>query len=276
MTQHLIYKSNRLVEASFRLTLLEQQIVLFAIHRARESQTGYDPLAKCEIRVSDFASFYGIQDTSNLYRLLKDALNSLFQREVSFDYVERDTDKHITFKTRWISGQMYSDGLGYLALYFTPHVVPYLTDLVSEFTRYDLKNIAQLSNVHAVRIYELAKQFETIKSRDIDLASFKRMLQLDDKYSSFAELKRRVLEPAIKQINTHTDLRLSFDVARQHRAVSSIHFKIGKARAKPVQPRLFTSKVLTEVTPLNSTAEATREASVAAIQAKADAAKAVS
>ena len=38
--QEMVTKSNRLVEASYRLTLVEQQLVLYAICRSREEQRG--------------------------------------------------------------------------------------------------------------------------------------------------------------------------------------------------------------------------------------------
>ncbi|MQT50325.1 RepB family plasmid replication initiator protein, partial [Pseudomonas helleri] len=38
-----VVKSNRLVEASYRLNLVEQQIILFAISRSRDEQLGLSP-----------------------------------------------------------------------------------------------------------------------------------------------------------------------------------------------------------------------------------------
>ena len=51
----LVVKSNRLVKASFRITLAEQRIILLAIVEARETQTGLSEATLLEIRASDFA-----------------------------------------------------------------------------------------------------------------------------------------------------------------------------------------------------------------------------
>lgn len=40
LKNELVVKSNRLIEASYRLTLNEQRIILYAICRCREEQTG--------------------------------------------------------------------------------------------------------------------------------------------------------------------------------------------------------------------------------------------
>lgn len=275
-----VIKSNYLVEASYRLSLLEQRVVLYAIAQSRDVEStdlGYrfGISSKCEIRVQDFADMYGLS-RNDLYETLRSTVNDLFQREVSMDYVDQVSGQRVTLKTRWITSQMYSDGLGYLAFSFAPEVLPYLSNLKGSFTKYDLEAIAHLSSGYAVRLYELFKQYQVIGSREILLSDLRQILQIDDRYPLFSDLKKRVLDPAVKQINASTDLSVSFSTSRRDRKISLLRFKIGKARAKPVQPRLFTSKVLTEVKPLHSSAQATLEASLAAIQAKADAAKAVS
>jgi hypothetical protein len=55
----LVVQSNRLVEASYRLTLIEQQIILFAICRAREEQLGLSADTLVTISAKDFSAMWG-------------------------------------------------------------------------------------------------------------------------------------------------------------------------------------------------------------------------
>jgi len=70
----LVVKSNRLVEASYRMTLVEQQIILFAICRAREEQRGLSPEDPVTIAAKDFARMFGTEEGS-VYGQLKSAMN---------------------------------------------------------------------------------------------------------------------------------------------------------------------------------------------------------
>lgn len=276
LNTHVVAKSNRLVEAGYRLTMREQQLVLFACHRVQYSGKGLDPLSQCVIDVNDFAEFFGLDNSHSIYDELRECIDGLFKREVTIYDTHPETGERLVITSRWIDTKVRSHDSQYLAIRFAHEVRPYLTNLSGQFTKYDLKQVSAFTSVYAVRLYELLKQYFSIGSREITVADLRNMFQLQGKYSLFSDFRKNVLEPAVKQINQLTDLRVSYVTKRSKRQISSIHFKIGKARAKPVQPRLFSSKVLTEVTPLNPTAQATLEASLAAIQAKADAAKAVS
>ena len=61
--KELVVKSNRLVEASYRLTLVEQKIILFAICRAREEQRGLTADTPVTITAKDFAAQFGTNET---------------------------------------------------------------------------------------------------------------------------------------------------------------------------------------------------------------------
>ena len=82
----LVVKSNRLVEASYRLGLIEQRIILAAIVEARESQTGLRE-GHVSLEVSRFVKLFNMRDDS-AYGQLKEALDNLYQRSVTI------TDTH--------------------------------------------------------------------------------------------------------------------------------------------------------------------------------------
>src|SRR5712692_5137130 len=76
--QVIVVKSNKLIEASYRLDLIEQRIILAAIVRARETQTGLgDGFITLEAR--RFGKIFGMEEGS-VYGQLKDAMDTLFNR----------------------------------------------------------------------------------------------------------------------------------------------------------------------------------------------------
>ncbi|MQU09657.1 RepB family plasmid replication initiator protein, partial [Pseudomonas helleri] len=87
-----VVKSNRLVEASYRLNLVEQQIILFAISRSRDEQLGLSPDKPVTIAASDFAQAFGTNETK-VYGQLKEAMGDLFDRSVTIYDTDPDTGK---------------------------------------------------------------------------------------------------------------------------------------------------------------------------------------
>lgn len=55
----------------------------------------------------------------------------------------------------------------------TNEVMPYLTQLKGQFTKYQLKNIAYFNSVHSIRIYELITQYRSVGNREISVEELK-------------------------------------------------------------------------------------------------------
>jgi plasmid replication initiation protein len=86
-----VAKSNRLVEAAYRMTLVEQRIILLAASLARKTGKGLSPFDFVTISVSDYLEFFG--DADNAYRQLKEAAYTLFSREFTLYDKDPETGK---------------------------------------------------------------------------------------------------------------------------------------------------------------------------------------
>ena len=228
--ENIVVKSNRLVEASYRLTLVEQQMILFAICRAREEQRGLSADSWLTIDANDFAEMFGT-DPKNAYRQLIDAAKTLYDRSVTLYDNVGDARK---IETRWIAAKAQIDARGQVQLIFSPLVIPYITRLESEFTAYRLEKIGHLSSVHAVRLYELLLQYLKLKTREFEVIQLKKMLGLESEYSDIVNFKKWVIDVATQQINAHTDITTSYTQRKTGRNVTHLNFKID---AKEVIPK---------------------------------------
>jgi plasmid replication initiation protein len=178
-------------------------------------------------------------------------MDTLFDREITIDHKHPETGEPVKTTTLWISSKTYSDGLGYLAVRFAPLVIPFITRLSADhpYTPTDLKLIGKLTSGYAIRIYELAKQYQTIGVRTITIAELRKIFDLKDEYEDFANLRRRVIDPAIKQINQFTDIKIGtkdelYKQNRRNRKIDSITFKISSAKAKLIKQNALPSKTL--------------------------------
>jgi plasmid replication initiation protein len=220
----LVVKSNRLIEASYRLSMVEQQLLLMAIAQSRIDGVVLSSDKPVTIKVVDFVAMFG-SDRSHAYKQLRDALDSLFDRYVFFNDVDGDGEPW-SHKMRWISRYSYADGIGSIKIIFSADVIPYLTKLEEEFTVYRIQQIGNLRSVYAVRMYELLLQFKSTGIRYFEIKKLRDILGLIDEYQLFANLKAKVLDVAVSQINEHTDIKVKYETRKTGRKITHLDFKI--------------------------------------------------
>ena len=223
----LVVKSNRLVEASYRLGLNEQRIILYAICRCREEQKGLFPDLPVTITADAFMKQFPSVDKSNVYGQLKEAMNALYNRSVTIHDTDPTTKKARVRETRWISEKAYIDGAGHVQIVFTPEVIKYITRLEVEFTSYQLEKVGHMTSAHAVRIYELLTQHRDIGTRTLNLAWLRDVLQIEPgEYKLTANFINRIIEPSVDQINKHSDITVGYKPKKTGRAITDFVFKI--------------------------------------------------
>jgi plasmid replication initiation protein len=221
----LVVKSNKIIEASYRLTLIEQQLILFAICHVRKTKAGLSCETPVVISAKDFAAQFGT-NTDRVYSQIKEALVTLYARSINFHDIDPKTGSERVNDTRWISDKSYLDGQGQIQLTFSRMVIPYITRLEKEFTSYRLEKIGKLSSAHAVRLYELLVQYLSIGSRTVEVDWLKQRLQLLDEYKAVGDFKKRVIDNSVSQINEHTDINVKYTQRKTGRVVTHLFLRL--------------------------------------------------
>ena len=235
----LVVKSNRLIEASYRLGLNEQRIILYAICRCREEQKGLFPDLPITITADSFLKQFPSVEKGSVYGQLKEAMNALYSRSVTIHDTDPATKKARVRETRWLSEKAYIDGAGHIQIVFTPEVIKYITRLEAEFTSYQLEKVGRMTSAHAIRIYELLAQHREVGNRMLNLKWLRETLQIaPDEYKLTADFVRKVIEVAVKQINDHSDLTVGYKPVKTGRAITDFAFKIKVKDAKPKRQTL--------------------------------------
>jgi len=220
----LVVKDNALINASYNLDLVEQRLVLLAIVEARESGRGINANDPLEVHADSYINQFGVH-RNTAYQALKDACKDLFARQ--FSYQEKKANGNIrNVMSRWVSQIAYNDNEATVDLIFAPAVVPFITRLEEQFTKYELQQVSSLSSAYAIRLYELLIQWRSAgKTPIIELQEFRKKLGvLDNEYLRMAHLKERVLELSIKQINEHTDICVKYEQHKRGRSISGFSF----------------------------------------------------
>ena len=239
MKNSLVVKNNALINASYNLELTEQRLMLLAIINARETGQGITADSKLEIRAIDYAKHFNVSIDAS-YKALKEAVNNLFNRQFSYTAEYKRTGKTGIVRSRWVSRVFYVDELAILEITFAPDVVPLITRLEQHFTSYQLEQVSHLSSKYAIRLYELLIAWRDIgKTPQLSLAEFRAKIGVEDtEYTAMNDFKKRVLEPSITQINTHTDITVDYEQHKTGRVITGFSFTFAqKKQLKDVTPK---------------------------------------
>ena len=197
----LIVKSNRLIEASYRLTTQEQRLILMMSSMIKPDDQDFHTY---QIAIKDFNRIIGIKSKDS-YNKTKEVTKKLLTRVLNIK-----SEKSI-LQISWLSSAEYFKGKGYVELSFDPKLKPYLLQLKKFFTQYQLKDVVRLKRANSVRVYELLKQYEKVGKRAFDLMELRETLGLQPhEYKLYGHFKSRVLLPAQKELAQKTDIQFDF------------------------------------------------------------------
>ncbi|MFX4358547.1 replication initiation protein RepM, partial [Acinetobacter baumannii] len=229
-----------LINASYNLDLVEQRLILLAIVEARESGKGINANDPLTVHAESYINHFSVH-RNTAYQALKDACKDLFARQ--FSYQEQRPKGVANITSRWVSQIAYVDNSATVELIFAPAIIPLVTRLEEQFTSYELKQVSGLSSAYAIRLYELLIAWRsTGKTPVIELSDFRQKLGvLETEYNRMHDFKKRVLDPAIKQINEHTDITVKVEQHKKGRSVSGFSFKFKQKQQpkieKPIDPK---------------------------------------
>lgn len=228
---NIVVKHNDLINASYRLSLIEQRIIIHCIGKIRSDlPAGHQAFF---VSIEEFATMHDIT-TKQAYFELSSAVNRLYDRYLSIDSVnmpkefQQQEDINGKIDIRWLSAKAtYDSDQQKVYLWFSPQIMPYLSQLKQNFTKYDISNIAKMTSAHAIRIYELLaeRQFQKHKRFSMPLSDFRERLQLENTHTSFGHLNSRVLAPAIRQINEYSNFIVTIKNIKDGKKVTGLTFE---------------------------------------------------
>ena len=129
-------------------------------------------------------------------------------------------------------------------------LAPYLLDQYKNFTAYELRNTAKMRSVYGPRLYQVLKSYA--KGRKIEKAftldelreaigasfeAFKNKrgvyeVKATKSYEMYGKLKQAVIDPAVEDINTYSDMRVEYEAIKTGRKVTAVQFKVNDDHAE--------------------------------------------
>ena len=217
-----VVKANELIQKSrFNLSLQQQKIVLFLISQI----SAFDEDFKLyEFNIMDFCRICGIDETSGKnYTDLKQAIKDIADKSLWITIEDEET------LLRWIEKPYLNRNSGVIKIRLDNDMKPFLLQLKKNFTSYELLWTLKFSSKYSIRLYELIKSIHFDEresySRVFKLEELQRMLGAEN-YSRYNDFKKRVLIPAIDEINSYSDKTVSYNELKSGKTISSINLTI--------------------------------------------------
>lgn len=216
----LVVKENRLINARYDLTLQEKRLILWLISEVGPTDKEF---REYRVGIAELADFIGLEYSKNLYERMAQTTKKLMSRVLEIE----KPDGSGLLQVPWIASAEYRYGSGFVDISLSPKLVPYLLEIKKNFTKYQLKNAITMKSAHAIRIYELLKEFEGLGGRTLSLEEIRGACGIKKgQYHFYKDIRVYVIEIAQREINEKTDIEFDYEPIKEGRKVVAIRFTI--------------------------------------------------
>lgn len=214
-----VRQHNALTNARYEYSELQLDLLFFLVSKLRKDQQD----RVYELNIKELSSLTGKKyNAAYLHKATADMGSRVFE-------VQTET----RYRQLWMFQRVdYLLGQGIIEIKLTEDITPYLFDLKENFTSYELASALRLTSKYAKRIYQYCSQWKDQgESKKYDIQEFKMMLGLlddkgKDKAVRISDFRESVLDVAVKQINEHTELNISYKLEKRVRTYKNIIFTI--------------------------------------------------
>ena len=212
----IVKKSNVAVrKARYSLSLQQQKVLCYLISELKETDTHET------VKVFDIKAFYDFMEVGNKdYDKVRIALKALSDKSW---WITDENDNDILL--RFLSTVRCNRRSGKVQIKFHEDMLPFLQNLKREFTQYKLWYTMTMRSEYSIRLYELLKSVAKKEMWEFQIDYLKKIFMCEN-YKQFNDFKKRVLEPAVNEINAKTDINVSYELFKEGRAYKSIEFYI--------------------------------------------------
>lgn len=235
--RYLVIKGNRIVQdAHYTMPLMDQKIMASLIRTIKPGQKSLT----VKFSTNQFVSMLGLSSSGTNFDNVMYALKRL--ADESFYILLQDNKYHLW---RWLDGVIadpHAKGRGNFKVTFKPYLRKYLFNESLKYrTIYPFSDVMLMHSQYSPRIYELFRSNQSrqkVQKRGLNYSLNELKYSLDlmrrrnnnkiwrdrkgnikFKYPRLADFKRRVIRPAIKEINMLTEYNIHLSQVKHGRKV---------------------------------------------------------
>lgn len=214
-------KRKALINASYLLSLAEKRMLLMAINSAHEQGEAIDSDTQLKVYASAYAGLTGAA-LDEAYDELVALAGQLRSRQFSF------SSQALKVSTCWVQQTIFCDKEKYVSLLLSSALISEIPSLLEQLTRIDLDQVSKLTSKYAVYLYEFLSQWlPKGKTPLIEISNFREEIGVKaNEYQRMHHFKSKVLDFALEQINSFTDLEVKYTQHKTGRIISHLCFSV--------------------------------------------------
>lgn len=257
MSNKLVVMDNKLIRASYKLTVNEVRLILVAMSQMPKDDEPVDPKKAYYITKDDFVRL-GVEP-KNVARDIRSACSELLNRTLTIktpigdlgthwvhnvlhfktdvferlkkEYPNSDNDKEFINTLRMHN---LLDSLPIIAssddnivarVVLHEDVIPYLTQLKSQFTQLMLNDVTGFSSFYSYRVYLMMMQFKSTGYCKIHLDELREVLGLEYKYDATKDLRKWVIDTAVDEINEKSPYKVKYEMLKTGRKFTHLELR---------------------------------------------------
>lgn len=224
----IVRQSNDFIESAFAQEYSEQEIKTMEFIISQTTKADIELYKRNELKhivtpVEQFANLIGA-NPKQIYRDADHLCKSLLKKQYHFQWTDEKGKK--SFKMgNFFTDITYSNGI--ISLSVNPFVLPYFVDINEWFTEFNLRHIVAIGSSYGIKLYKLLKQWQWTAKREFTIEELRRQFGIDEtKYNTYSNFKLRVIDIALKHINSHTDISVRYEEIKTSRKITSLFFYI--------------------------------------------------
>ncbi|RDI43734.1 replication initiation protein [Aquicella lusitana] len=213
------------IHCSNTLSLLQRKITNALLYHAYKELMLKE---EHEITVKQLCRLIGYQ--GNNHAAIKEALKGLISTVIEWNVIHDETGAENWTASSILASVSLQGPLCYYA--YSPRMKQLLHS-PSMFGKIDLVIQSRFRSSYGLALYENCIRYRGLPhTKWFDMELFKKLMGVPSgKYDIFRDFKRRVLDKAVDEVNTYSDLIVASEFVREGRKVVKVRFKL-KERAK--------------------------------------------
>jgi len=218
----ILKKHSAVIQMSNAITGVQRKAWNVLLYHAREAlRRGFEG-DTFEVPLAEVRRWTGIETTDPTK--LRKALLDLMSVKVEVNLLGKDTEEWEAFVLLpWVAIRR-----GVVRFGLAPRIRQVLAH-PRMYAPLDLGILRGLRGKYAIALYELARDYIGTGIPLMSLDEFRKLMGVkENEYRNFDNLRRRIIEPAVQEINQVTDLEISYTLfrARRTRRWASIKFSV--------------------------------------------------
>lgn len=175
-------------------------------------------------RFSDIRKYAGLTHETN-YKYIKNSLKELQNNNIEYNILEKD--KEVEWGVFALLSEVRIRKEDEFIYFAFPPTIQKNIKRPNIYALLNLGIISSLKSKYSISLYELLQDYRKIKRLRIVIEDLKKLMGVGEKqYKIFTMFKQKVLDVAVEEINSKSDLRISYTLEQEGRKYTAVIFKM--------------------------------------------------